>query len=73
MVHKSAKTVHLGALSGTIVDEKIYKMYEVAAYLRMNFPHDFRSADFSLDPATGEWVRRYKPSGNASELVKVFR
>ncbi|KAE8914840.1 hypothetical protein PF005_g17478 [Phytophthora fragariae] len=63
----------LGARSGTIVDENIHEMYEDAAYLRVNFPHDFRSADFSQDPVTGKWVRRHKPSdGNADDLVKIF-
>ncbi|KAH7476826.1 hypothetical protein PRIC2_000698 [Phytophthora ramorum] len=62
----------LGARSGTVVDENIHEMYEDAAYLRVNFPHDFRSADFSLDPVTGKWVRRHKPNAGAADLVKVF-
>ncbi|OWZ24763.1 Flavin-binding monooxygenase [Phytophthora megakarya] len=63
---------YLGTHSGTVVDENIHEMYEDAAYLRVNFPHDFRSAEFSLDPATGKWVRRHKPSTKAADLVKVF-
>lgn len=59
----------VGAFSGTFVDENIHEMYEDAAYLRVNFPHDFRSADFSLDPATGKWTRRHKAE---ADLVKVF-
>ncbi|KAG1697057.1 hypothetical protein DVH05_017442 [Phytophthora capsici] len=70
--YETEHIAELGALSGTVVNEKIYEMYEDAAYLRVNFPHDFRSADFSLDPATGKWIRRYKPIGNAPELVKMF-
>ncbi|KAK1945936.1 Flavin-containing monooxygenase FMO GS-OX-like 2 [Phytophthora citrophthora] len=70
--YETEHITELGILSGSIVDDKIYEMYEDAAYLRVNFPHDFRSADFSLDPATGKWVRRYKPSSNAAELVRVF-
>ncbi|KAG7388703.1 Flavin-containing monooxygenase FMO GS-OX1 [Phytophthora pseudosyringae] len=62
----------LGARSGTVVDENIHEMYEDAAYLRVNFPHNFRSADFSLDPASGKWTRRHKPSTDAADLVKVF-
>ncbi|KAK1939230.1 Flavin-containing monooxygenase FMO GS-OX1 [Phytophthora citrophthora] len=59
----------VGAFSGTVVDENIHEMYEDAAYLRVNFPHDFRTADFSLDPATGKWTRRH---GAEADLVKVF-
>ncbi|KAG7390148.1 Flavin-containing monooxygenase FMO GS-OX1 [Phytophthora pseudosyringae] len=63
----------LGAYSGTAVDVNIHDMYEDAAYLRVNFPHDFRSAEFSQDPDSGKWVRRYKPSADpAADLVKVF-
>ncbi|KAJ8578606.1 hypothetical protein ON010_g601 [Phytophthora cinnamomi] len=63
----------LGARSGTVVDENIHEMYEDAAYLRVNFPHDFRSADFSLDPSTGKWTRRHKSSdGVGDDLVKIF-
>jgi hypothetical protein len=63
----------LAAYSDAVVDENIHEMYEDAAYLRVNFPHDFRSADFSVDPATGKWVRRHKPSVDApADLVKVF-
>ncbi|KAG3106030.1 hypothetical protein PC121_g154 [Phytophthora cactorum] len=46
----------LGVRSGTFVEENIHDMYEDAAYLRVNFPHDFRSADFSMDPASGKWI-----------------
>ncbi|KAG6969313.1 hypothetical protein JG687_00003289 [Phytophthora cactorum] len=40
----------LGVRSGTFVEENIHDMYEDAAYLRVNFPHDFRSADFMSLP-----------------------
>ncbi|RLN87079.1 hypothetical protein BBJ28_00017926 [Nothophytophthora sp. Chile5] len=63
----------LAARSGTVVGEEIHEMFDDAAYLRVNFPHDFRTAEFRQDPSTGKWVRRLKPSADpTAELVKTF-
>ncbi|RLN58987.1 hypothetical protein BBJ29_001476 [Phytophthora kernoviae] len=63
----------LASRSGTVVDENIHEMFADAAYLRVNFPHDFRTADFRQDSSTGKWVRRIKPSDDPAEaLEKVF-
>lgn len=49
-------------------------MFEDAGYLRMNFPLEYRSAEYSKDPLTGKWTRRLKRSGGDGEelLVKTF-
>lgn len=61
----------LAARSNSVVDDNIHEMYADAAYVRVNFPHTFRTAEFRKE--NGKWVRRIKSTEDpAAELVKVF-
>lgn len=62
----------IAALSGAKVDESIYEIYGDAAFLRTNFPHEYRSAEYRRGAKSGKWERRLLPNGELRELVKEF-
>ncbi|RLN51684.1 hypothetical protein BBJ28_00023622 [Nothophytophthora sp. Chile5] len=70
---QKAYFAELAALSDTEVGEEIHEMYEDARYLRLNFPYEYRTAEYRQDPSTNKWVRRLHPSADPStELVQSF-